>query len=217
MAVLFEIVGSIVIGGLLLLNIIRLNAQVTDEQLRSTLRDIAQRDVLTLGDVLRYDLLRAGNGVTNVGLTPPIVTANPNEIAFNAAYDSLGAGTVIRVRYYTQPNTATPDPTDFKIFRYRNTGGGETTLMAESANQFDVTYYNASGMYLGGAADGLTTVTTAVASSDLQVIARIRVAIEAKNPIALDDASTTAVDERKLTQAEWITTVAPPNLNRLVN
>ncbi|HIG18845.1 MAG TPA: hypothetical protein EYQ31_16980, partial [Candidatus Handelsmanbacteria bacterium] len=94
MAVWLDIIGSFLFGSLLVLNVLRLNGDMTDQSYRTILEYTAQSGALSVALIVDEDSRKAGYGVTGAAIT----IADTADIEF---LSDLGAdGSVDTLRYY---------------------------------------------------------------------------------------------------------------------
>lgn len=151
---LLDIVGSTVIGGFLLLILMRLNESAVQNVYVNAGELIVQQNLIETVKLLEYDFKKIGFCQDYQKIPDPskaIIAASEHSIKFltdlaNPPTYPGGDGVVDTVHYYVGPKTylsGTPNPNDMMLYRVVN------SEPAKSANlgitQFDLQYYNALG------------------------------------------------------------------------
>src|SRR6266852_7995743 len=109
MAVFIDILGAMIIVGILMLSIFGMNLNLNQANYNKTFSLITQTNCVTLARMFEYDLLKIGYKVPkDSSVSPPrnisILAAKPDSLAFKA--DLRDAGSVNTVRYYIGPVSA---------------------------------------------------------------------------------------------------------------
>lgn len=151
---LIDIVGSVVIGGFLLLIVLRLNESSVQNMYVNTGDLIVQQNLLEIVRVLEYDFKKIGYCKNWEKIPDPsksIIYAGPHSIKFqtdlaNPPTYPGGDGVIDTLYYYVgtvSEMSATPNPRDMKLYRVANreTPGGANL----GVTQFDIKYFNALG------------------------------------------------------------------------
>ena len=118
MSYLLEIVGSVIIGGLILLIILNLNSNMSSSSGELSMDVRSQGNVTSLIEEIEYDLRKIGYRVSG---SPAIITADTNAISFQYDIDNNGAPDTIS--YFLSDTTAlssTPNPRDKLLYRTIN-------------------------------------------------------------------------------------------------
>ena len=131
-ATLIDILGSMVVGGYLLLMLFSVNDNTTRHTYNFSGELIVQENLVSVVEVLEFDFRKIGYCEDPVALPRPeenaILYADTTEVVFltdlmiGPDYDS-GDGTVDTVRYYLGPTSdlpATPNPDDRVLYRKVN-------------------------------------------------------------------------------------------------
>ncbi len=136
-----SLIGSIVIGTLLLLSVLSFQADLRDHSFKHTNALIAQNQAMGIIEVLKWDFGQIGFGVAD---STYFSGPDSNSIAF---YADIGADSVIDiVRYSISDSTAasgTPNPHD-KIF-YRWVNDEPQTDAALGVTDFKLRYFDKDG------------------------------------------------------------------------
>jgi hypothetical protein len=131
MNVILDLMGSTIIGGVLLLLILKLNLYTSNANYYSDNELKLQQNVKTLAEVMNYDLRKIGYGYDGTA----IVTAEQNRIKFYADMDApgtFGHGVVDFVEYYLGDSTEASgtvnqrDKVLYRIINNTDTLGGPT-------------------------------------------------------------------------------------------
>lgn len=140
MAYLLEIVGSTVIGGIIIFIILNLNSNVMQSSGNLSFNKVAQENLTSLVEEIEYDIKKIGFRASD----PKIISADSNAISFR--YDIDDDGTPETISYFTSDSTAlsgTPNPSD--IFLYRTVNGSSPQTSNVGVTNFRLWYYDASG------------------------------------------------------------------------
>lgn len=178
-----SLIGSVVIGSLLLLSILNFQSDVKIHSFQRTNDRIFQNAAVGTIEVLLWDFRHIGSGVDTSG----IMVADSNNFIYRV---DLNADSIIdTVRYFvsdTSAASATPNPHDRLFFRLVN--GEQNAGDAIGVTDFKLKYFNSLG--------NETTI--------LREIKTIEVTLEME--------STTPDDNGDYTSFFWREKVSPPNL-----
>jgi hypothetical protein len=170
---ILDIVGSIIIGGTLMLILWRLNDASTENTYNYSGELSLQQNLATVAMVIEYDFRKIGycadwNKIPDP--TKSIVLADSNKIKFltdvATASDPEGDGIVDTMYYYLGPAselTATENPRDRILYRVVNKETPKGSNMG--VTQFKMVYFNA----LGDTIDFPITVPGEIASMEINV------------------------------------------------
>ena len=156
-----DLICSFLIGGLLLLNVQRMNGDLVTRSYNGGNEYIAQTSAATLAEVVEYDLQKVGYGVTGAKIT----SADSTSLTFYADIDRNGAPDSIRYilggdlprtmnpcdRMFNRlVNAETPDSislgvTDFRFTYYNSSGAATSTLTDIKGIQADITVESTAG------------------------------------------------------------------------
>lgn len=138
-----DIAGSFLIGSMLLLNVMRMNASIVEQSYSSTLAYVTQLNAATGTVTLESDLRKAGYGVSGLAIT----LADTSQIRFLA---DLGADGSTDTLYYnigsTSQASASPNPRD--RFLYRTVNSTTPLQVAAGVSDFVFSYFDVSGALL---------------------------------------------------------------------
>lgn len=174
---LLDIIGSIIVGGVLLLILFRLQATASETSYDSSQDLIVQQNLTTLIDMIQSDFRKVGYCADYTKITNPadvILFADSNKIEFIA--DLNDAGVLDTVEYYTGPTSElsnTPNPNDRLLYRIIN---NETPMGSNlGVTEFKLIYQNALG-------DTLSTPVNPTGQ-----IASIQIDLEVENSEAMNN------------------------------
>ena len=154
---IIDIVGSIIIGGTLMLILWRLNDAATENTYNYSGELSLQQNLATVAMVIEYDFRKIGycadwNKIPDP--TKSIVLADSNKIKFltdvATPSDPEGDGIVDTLYYYLGPAselTATENPRDRMLYRVVNSETPNGSNMG--VTQFKMVYFNALGDTIG--------------------------------------------------------------------
>lgn len=136
-----ELAGSFIIGGMLLLSILSLNADIMQTATMNNLGTNAQQNVTTIVSILEYDFRKIGYRVP--AGTNAITDLSDSTIDFLGDVDN--DGTVDSVGYYLGPTSEPSEsvnPNDRYLYRRVN---GTANDVALGMRNWILTYYDISG------------------------------------------------------------------------
>jgi hypothetical protein len=140
---LLDIIGSFIVGGILLLMGLSLNASSNEVRAVYSGNYNLQANLTTLVEMLQTDFRKLGYCRVWQNMTNPIQLAQANRISFRA--DLNNNGTVNTITYYTGPTSElndTPNPNDFYL--YRKVDAAAATRMNFGTTQFSLKYRDAN-------------------------------------------------------------------------
>jgi hypothetical protein len=148
--VILDIIGSIIIAGILMLSIFRVNNSSTEDLYRGSGNLVAQTNLATVVQILETDFRRIGYCADWKKIPVPteaILNADSAGIRYLTDVDK--DGNVDTMYYYFDPITdipGTPNPRDRFLYRVVN---GETPVGVNlGVTQFSLEYFNALGSKL---------------------------------------------------------------------
>ena len=145
-ASLFDIVGSTIIGGVLLLTLFRMNSTATQNTYNFSGELIVQENLVTTVEVLEYDLRKIGYCENPFNIPNParaILYGDSSRIKYLTDIDF--DGNVDTVEYYLGPASelsGTPNPNDKMLYRLIN---GVPSAINLGVTDFKIKYYGALG------------------------------------------------------------------------
>lgn len=135
-----NLIGSAIIGGLMLLSILGVNGLLVENSIESIADYQVKYHTSTIAGVLSYDLRKIGY-LYNDGF--PLDSISSHLIRFNADVTGDGdADTVQWVFAQSLPDLITPNPGDTSLFRVVN---DDTTDFSGGVITFAFTYYDSLG------------------------------------------------------------------------
>lgn len=164
-SVLIDVLGSIIVGGILLLTLFRMNNNAAQNTYNFTGELVLQQNLVTTVETLEYEFRKIGYCENPMNFPFPetnsILYADTSEIKFLTDlmiapdYDE-GDGTMDEIRYYLGPAselTETPNPDDKMLYREVN---GVKTGVNLGITYFRVRYFRDSST--GGGATTLAEI-----------------------------------------------------------
>ena len=153
-AAILDVLGSMVIGGMLLLILFRLNDSTTQNTYNFSGELVTQQNMVTTVEVLEYDFRKIGYCENPLALPDPeenaILYADTSKIRFLTDVlvppynDPHGDGVVDTMEYYLgRKITSTPNPNDRMLFRIVNS---DTTGVNLGITEFKIRYFRDSLM-----------------------------------------------------------------------
>ena len=136
-----ELAGSFIIGGMLLLSILSLNADIMETATINSLGTIAQKNATVIVSILEYDIRKMGYKVPTG--TEVITDFTDSTITFLG--DINDDNSVDIIRYYLGPTSEpsdTENPNDRYLYRSFN---GAALDVALGMISWELTYYNSAG------------------------------------------------------------------------
>lgn len=141
---IIDILGAAIIGGLLLLNLLRLNQNVYQVD-NATGHDVnLQVEVVNVADVIENDFNKIGYCANPANITddPKVTFADSSSIKFQ--YDEDKDGDYDEIYYYVSGTDAlpeTPNPRDRILYRVVN--GGYPFILSNNITEFKLQYMDA--------------------------------------------------------------------------
>lgn len=144
---LLDILGSVIIGGVMMTIAYRLSDTITEKTYNHSGELTIQQNLATSAQIIEYDFRKIGY-CANWNLIPDptkaLLYADTSEIKFYTDIDNNG--TVDSIHYYLGPTselTASSNPRDRLLYRVLN---GETPKSSNlGITQFDLVYFDALG------------------------------------------------------------------------
>ena len=184
--VLLDIVGSVIIGGLLLLTLQRFNGQNVENNYQYAGEMIVQKNLVEIVKLIEYDFRKIGysNDYGNMPLrATSIVKATSSSIWFitdlPTGPTSYGDGVVDTIKYSlgaTSELASTDNPNDRYLYRQVNNSERKTANLG--VTQFTLTYFDAN--------DNLMTSLPATMPALGYGIKTIQIDLAVENPAAFD-------------------------------
>lgn len=148
MNTMLDLLGSAVIGGLLLLTIVNFTVLTDTRKFESDMNVVLHRSAKEIAEVLNYDLRKVGYYHSGVAIT----AADSVSITYRADLDSNFVAET--VRYSISDSTAltqTENPRD--ILLYRTVDGAQEIVGAGGLVDFRLSYFDSEGVETAVLAD----------------------------------------------------------------
>jgi hypothetical protein len=181
--VLDMLLALIIVGMLILLGM-QMEGNVKTHSYIIMKMNEANSDLVTLSDIVEYDVRKAGHGL--IVPQKAITLADSNRIIFaydrnpKTAYDSA------RIEYSTKTNSITQNPADLIVTRTEN---GKATEMGLGVTRFCFSYFNQAG----------TNLPRPVRSDSLAKIRVVQIDITVQSTTAIKGSYETAKYHSKIT------------------
>lgn len=148
--VILDILGSVLIAGVLMLSIFRLQNSSTEDLYRGTGNLTAQTNLATIVQILETDFRRIGYCADWQKIPIPTESIlSADSISIRYLTDTNNDGIIDTMHYYFDPTTdisETPNPRDRYLYRVIN---GESPVNVNlGVTQFEMEFYNSLGTKL---------------------------------------------------------------------
>jgi hypothetical protein len=182
---ILDILGAAVIGGILLINLLKVNGSLVENESIYSHDKNLQLDLVIAATVIERDFSLLGyvKSVNQVGLNQNIFAGDSTSITFRSDIDNNGV--IDTIRYFISDTSAlshTPNPRDMIL--YRKINNDFPFVLANNITRFRLTYLNTS---LGNVNPPIV-LTTAVNY--------IRIEIRVEDPYAFDNKYSEAIWRR---------------------
>jgi hypothetical protein len=137
--VIFDLIGSFIIGGMLLVNILTMQGNANDQSSLYSVTRIAQKNLVTSAEIIENDFRKMGYGVPDP--TKCIYEADTSRIVFFSDIDRNGS--IDTVKYYLGPTSelaGTPNPRDRFLYRVINSETPKSSNLG--ITRFFLQYYD---------------------------------------------------------------------------
>ncbi len=147
---ILDVLGATIIGGLLLLVLLRVNANATENKILNGSDRILQRDLVELALTVENDLRKMGYCADPSKLTESmsrIIYANSSQISYYTDVDR--DGNLDSISYYISDTTAlshTANPRDRIL--YRKVNNQLPLIVSTNIVEFNLNYFDALGKVL---------------------------------------------------------------------
>lgn len=189
MASWLDIIGSFIIGAVIILLLANLNLFISSSAADNLAVNIAQLNLKTTGEILENDFYKLGYRVPS----DAIAEADSDKIKFFG--DINNDSNIDTVYYYLGPTSemaSSQNPNDKILYRVIN---NETPIKANVVSNFKLTYYDSTG-----SAKSYGSLNSAVQRNKIKVI-KIYLKIESQEPV-----------DGAYQAAEWLRKITPKNL-----
>ncbi len=178
---IIDIISSSVIGGLLLLILLRTNASAVQNTYLNGQDLVNQEDLTTVVEILQHDFRKIGycKDWTKIDPRKAILSADSTSIKFLT--DTKNNGNVDTLYYYlgsTSELSGTPNPSDRLLYRVKNSEVPKSSNLG--ITEFNLSYFDTFG-------DTLSFPIT-----DPGKIASIQISVRVENPYAYNNNYKTA-------------------------
>lgn len=170
MQMVYDILGSMIIGGMILVMVLGFNANIIQGAGLQTFNTTVQGNMTTVTNVLEYDFRKMGFQVA-FPQDSSITYADSTRISFKGDFDN--DGTVDNMTYFfnTASNALCTNPRARVLYKTLNGGPAQSINVGMTRMRFD--YYNAAGTSFGG---------NVVAMPSLIKSFKVTISIESKEP-----------------------------------
>jgi hypothetical protein len=174
MSVMMDIVGSVVLVGMLMLMVMGININMSNETYKGLTDLNLQTQSIQLSRILEFDLYKAGYAVSKPGV---IAIADSSSLKFYTNLFNI-AGRRDSIEYDLGGMvTSSPNPNDKSLYRFENT---TKVFINFSVTRFILSYYNSRDSLLA----------TPVTGSYRDSIKAIRVYLTLQSPVPFDTTRT---------------------------
>jgi hypothetical protein len=151
-ATLIDLLGSMIVGGLLFIILLRLNEASTQNTFNYNGELQVQQNLVSVVQTIEYDFRKIGYCANPdiINPTQAIISADSTSITFQTDFptagSNLGDGTVDILQYYLGPASElsnTPNPYDRKLYRVENYGTPKSANLG--ITEFYIVYFNTIG------------------------------------------------------------------------
>jgi hypothetical protein len=189
MQFLYDVIGSMIIGGIILLMLVSFNSSVMEGSAVQTFNSIVQSNMTSVTDLVEYDFRKMGYRVGTI-YDSAIVYADSAKIVMRGDIDNNG--TVDQVSYYLDLVTKSGHVNPRSRILYRQVNGASAQRINMGITRFRMKYYNA--------ADSLIAENPIKSPSKIRAI-RLAVNLESTSPY-----------DTIYSGATWERTMTPKNL-----
>ncbi len=172
MSIMMDLIGSSILLGTLVLAVLGININMSNERGASATEFHVQTELIQLGRIVEFDLYKIGYDIAS---NRKIITADSSRIKFKTNLWNI-PGKTDSVEYILGNYVAvSTNPRDRVLTRYENTTG---VLINYSITRFKLTYYNSRDLLLA----------TPVTGNNLDSIRSIKIylTLESPDPLGAD-------------------------------
>jgi len=135
---LIDIIGATVLWSFIVLIMLRVNAQISDNAFETLNTSIAQMEAIDLGSIVEFDFRKVGDLITG----DKIIIADSNQTKFYFDYNFDGSTDSISYSIGTTSDlSSTDNPNDKPLYRNFN----NSSNIVGNISSFKLTYFDASG------------------------------------------------------------------------
>jgi hypothetical protein len=138
-----DLIGSFVVGGLLLLSLMTMNVGIQETTQWAAMEEVAMGGAQALGSTIEADVRKIGLNVPE--LVTPILRAQTSNLRFLADVDEDGSPDTVRIWVGdTSEASGTPNPND--LILHRSINGIEEPTVPLGLTQLTFRYYDFRGI-----------------------------------------------------------------------
>ncbi len=173
MAMMMDIVGAAIVVGMLIVTIMNVDINMSDENYKSFSEYKTQTELIQLGRILEFDLYKAGYRIPKSDLTSGdiIAIAESSRVKFYTNLFNVAGGRDSIMYGLGGFVGVTTNPRDMMLYRFENT---TRVFINYSVTKFKLQYYNSQ--------DSLLTLPISGARLDSIRSIRVQLALETPEP-----------------------------------
>lgn len=189
LSTIFDIIGSIAIGGIVLFLVINMNGNMTQTTYTDAQDYLVQSNLTTLVSIIEKDMRRIGYCAIPDSFphtNEPFLAAGAHNITFLADLDDNGKmDTIVYSVGSTSDLSWSPNPNDFPFIR--KVGSKKADTLAVGLTQFDCNFYDTFGTLLT-----FPIIVDSLGGCALSGIFPIQITIMVQNPYGYNNQYTYA-------------------------
>ncbi len=147
MQVVYDILGSMIIGGMILVMVLGFNANIIEGAGMQTMKTTVQGNMTTLSNVLEYDFRKMGYRVA-LPQDSAITYADTSMIVFKGDFDNNGTVDKMSYAFNTSHPNGVTNPRAKML--YRQISGFAANSINVGITNFRFTYYDTLGVPFAG-------------------------------------------------------------------
>lgn len=147
MQAIYDVIGSILIGGIILMMLLQFNATVMEGSAAQLFTSIVQSNITAVSDLVEHDLRKAGYRVDSAAARA-IVHADSNRITFRADIDDNGTEDLITYAFDPAKRSGHQNPRARIL--YRTVNGSQTTSIDLGLTRFALAYFDGGNTRIAG-------------------------------------------------------------------
>jgi hypothetical protein len=140
MQVVYDVIGSMIIGGIILLMLLSFNSSVMEGSAVQTFNSIVQTNMTSLTDMIEYDFRKMGYRVGSIH-DSAIVYADSNNIVMKGDFDNNGSVEQISYSFDPKKKSGHVNPRSRVLTRIAN---GTPQSINLGLTRFRLAYYDAA-------------------------------------------------------------------------
>jgi hypothetical protein len=145
MQVIYDIIGSIIIGGIILLMLLSFNSSVMEGSAVQTFTTVVQSNMTSVTDMIEYDFRKMGYRVGSV-YDSAIVYADSVNILMKGDFDNDGV--VEKLAYYLDVASKSGHVNPRSRILYRQVNGGAAQKINLGITRFRMKYYDVNDVLI---------------------------------------------------------------------